>query len=1024
MTNMSDMYKIYNKSRDGKIFDFMDGPPFVTGKLHLGHLAIGSLKSTYLNFKSMMGYLCGYKLGYDCHGVPIESIANKELGIKSTSDLEKIGIDKFNAFCKETIKKFEKDWEPVYNKIGRLANFDDVYKTMDPKFMESIWWAFSELYNKGMIYRGYKVVAYSYPLQSPLSNSEESQNYKDIQTKTVYVRFKIISLENTYIVAWTTTPWTLIANLALCVNKNLDYQFVQSESGETYIVGKGKDAGIKVKEILKTVKGSELVGLKYEPIYKFYAGDSFFQIVEDDYVKESDAAGTNIVHLAPTFGEDDYRVCMQKGIVTNEIIRSLDPIDEDCKYNKIITNYHGFLVFDAESQILSDLQKMRASIKLQTINHQYPYCYRTETPLVYRACESFYINVQEIKERMIQFNKEINWYPASIGSGRFNKWLEGLRDWCISRSRYFGTPIPVWISQSGKIIVIDSVETLYKYSSIRVADLHPEIVNRIEFVHLGEKYTRVKDVFDCWFESGCVPFAQHHYPFQNKEYIDSKEVLSDFIVEGVDQTRGWFYTLLVLSTALFNKKPAKNIMAVGLVLGENGKKISKKDGNFVDPDVLIDKYTSDSIRLYLLQSPLSYAEPFSFKEADLIELKQLLYGFKNASDFLLEHTHNMDVNLVKFDRNAYRNTTNSMDKWILINISKISHEVIILMNSYEVALSVRKIISLIEDIRNWYLKFNRDRLKGKCGNADWICSTSVLNWAIINFIKLLAPFAPFISQEINISLRKLNEPDSGHENCEIKHILEKEYTFEVFPEHESYIKTFDLLQRISRLVRSARVGVKTHTSSKTPIKSCIIYTDSNDDARRISETIDLIQAELNVIDISYEELSMNISYRIIPDMKILGKKHRGLIKKIQSELNVIQVFDKVRKDLDITINGEPIRILTDEYTLEPVFSENDFFDGDIMVKIDFTYDKEIEDKFNLKKFIAQIQQTRKEMGLHVWDKISIEIEFDELDIIKSDNVIYMRERLECDVNPKSQNRADRFYENGVKRIGFSILKLF
>jgi isoleucyl-tRNA synthetase len=1015
MSNMSNMYNIYNESRNGETFDFMDGPPFVTGKLHMGHLAVGSIKDSFLKFKNMSGFACNNKLGYDCHGVPIESIANRELEIKSNEDLEKIGIEKFNNFCKETIRKFEKDWEPVYNKIGRLANFDSVYKTMDPNFMESIWWAFSELYKKKMIYRGYKVVAYSYPLQSPLSNSEESQNYKNVQTKTLYVRFKIISETNTYVVAWTTTPWTLPANVALCVNKDLLYEYVLSESGDIYILGQGthKNAGIKVKEIIKTVPGSELVGLRYEPVFSYYSDETYFQIVEDNYVQTSEGNGTSIVHLAPTFGEDDYRVCIEKKVVTIEKIRSLDPIDENCKYNPVISDYAGKLVFDANDEIMNYLRENKKSIKLQNITHQYPYCYRTETPLIYRVCESFYVDVNSIKNRMIDLNKEINWYPSSVGSGRFNLWLEGARDWCVSRSRYFGTPIPVWISPSKKIIVIDSIETLYKYSNIRVTDLHPEIVNNIEFEYEGELYTRVKDVFDCWFESGCVPFAQHHYPFENKEMIDSKKSLSEFIVEGIDQTRGWFYTLLVLSTALFDKKPADNIMAVGLVLGENGKKISKKDGNFIDPNILIDNYRADSIRLYLLQSPLSTAEPFAFKENDLNELKQLLYGFGNAADFLLEHTHNMSVNGVQFDINAYKNTTNAMDRWIMKSISQTAFSVIEMMNSYEIASAVRKIIAQIENIRNWYLKFNRDRFKGKCGNEEWIQSTSVLNWVIMNFIKILAPFAPFVTEEIKIKLNNLNFQE--------KHIIQFEYTFEKFEGYEMYIDTFNLLQRISRLVRNARIGTKTHTSSKTPIKECIIYTDSDTDIQRISDTIDLIQTELNIIDISYKKLSENISYKVIPDMKILGKKYKSTIKKIQTQLESIKFNDKIQKPFEINIDGNTIQINGDEYKLEPVFSENDYFDKDIMVKIDFTYDKEIENMFNLKKFVSLIQKTRKEMGLHVWNKISIEIEFDDFGIVKN-NINYMKERLECEVNLCSDKKADKFYETETdsKKIGYSV----
>lgn len=1002
------MYAIYNNTRNGKTFDFMDGPPFVTGKLHMGHLAIGSIKSSYLNFKNMMGYRCNNKLGYDCHGVPIESIATKELNIQSNEDLEKISMKYFNTFCKETIKKFEKDWEPIYNRMGRWANFNDVYKTMDTNFMESIWWSFAELYKKNMIYRSYKVVAYSYPLQSPLSNSEESQNYKNVSTKTVYVRFKILNdliSDNTYIIAWTTTPWTLVANLALCVNKNLDYDYVLTESGETYIIGKDKykNCNVKVKQLIKTVKGSELVGLRYEPIYKYYQNDTYYQVVEDDYVQESDCNGTNIVHIAPTFGDDDYRICIQKNIVNNDLIRSLDPIDDNCKYNKIIKKYYGKLVFDVESDVLKDLKEMNVLVKTQSINHQYPYCYRTDTPLIYRVYESFYVDVQKIKEKMIEINKEIKWYPSHIGNIRFHQWLENARDWCISRSRYFGTPIPIWESSSKKTIIIDSIETLYKYSGVKVDDLHPEIVNDITFEYEGEIYKRVKDVFDCWYESGCVPFAQYHYPFENKELIDNKESLSEYIVEGLDQTRGWFYTLLVLSTALFNKKPTANIMVVGLVLGENGKKISKKDGNFIDPNILIDKYGADSIRLYLLQSPLTNSEPLVFKENDLNELKQILFRFKNASDFLKEHTHNQMLNNVKFDKYAYKNATNAMDCWIMVHLSNEANKIISQLNNYEIAKSVRNIIDLIEDITNWYIKFNRDRLKGKCGNNDWIVSTSVLNYIITSYVKLLAPFAPFITTQIYDELKHLNNVDK------VDDLFNLSYDFEDFTQHTKYIKSFELLKRISRLIRFARMGTKTHRSSKTPIKSCTIYSDSDDDVLLISETIDLIQTELNIINISYQKLSGNIKYKVIPNYNILGKKYKSLISKIRQTLEKIVLDNKNNDNIEINIDNKKYIITNNEYTLEPIFSDNNYFDKDILIDIDFTYDKIIQDQYNIKKFITLIQQTRKNMGLHVWNKISIEIEKDDFDIVDK-NIDYIKKRLECDININSSMNGNIIFE--------------
>jgi len=997
------LVKIYDISRNGQVFDFMDGPPFVTGKLHMGHLAIGSIKSAILNYKSMSGYSCNNKLGYDCHGVPIESIANKELDIKSSDDLERIGIVEFNNYCKKRINDFERDWEPIYNRIGRLANFNDVYKTMDVNFMESIWWAFSSLYEKGLVYRGYKVVAYSYPLQSPLSNSEESQNYKDISTKTVYVRFKITNHDNTYIVAWTTTPWTLVANLALCVNKDLDYEYVMTESGDTYIVGKDKhkNCGLKVTNIIKTVKGSELVGLTYEPIYNYYNNDRFYHIVCDNYVQESGTNGTNIVHLAPTFGEDDYRVCMEKNIVTNDIIAELDPIDKNCKYNSVIACYAGMLVFDAEQQIFKDLKEKKSVVKIQSINHQYPHCYRTDTPLIYRTCESFYINVQKIKDRMIELNKEINWIPENIGSGRFYQWLENAHDWCVSRTRFFGTPIPVWISDNGNLLVMDSINKLQYYSGVCVTDLHPEQVNMIEFDYNGQHYKRVKDVFDCWFESGCVPFAQHHYPFENKEYIDSKKSMSEFIAEGVDQTRGWFYTLMVLSVGLFDKKPADNIMVVGHVLGENGKKISKKDGNYIDANILIDKYGADAIRLYLLQSPLSYAEPLAFKESDLQDIKQILYRFKNAAEFLKEHTHHMKLNNIDFDKNMYINATNPMDCWILAYFNQCDKMINTYMNNYNISKTVKLLIDMIENITNWYLKFNRDRFKGKCGNEEWIMSTSVLNYVVTTYIKLLTPFAPFTTADIHKLLCDINNDNT--------HLLEQEYTNKNdFSKFNHYLKSFELLQRISRLVRAARITTPKHTSTKTPIKSCTIYLDSLDDINRVSETIDSIQSELNIINIEYKILSDNITYRVVGDRASIGKQYKTQSRNIMNELEKIVLTTKTKNDITLNIDNKTIIITENQYTTEPIFEENDYFDKDIMTKIDFTYDESIQKLYHLKKFVSEIQQLRKKMGLHVWNKISIEVANDELGIVQ-DNIDFIVKRLECEVNINSLKQSDQQY---------------
>lgn len=1026
------MHTIYNTSRISQnTFRFMDGPPFVTGNLHMGHLAIGSLKSSILNYKNMLGFACLNKLGYDCHGVPIESIVNRELNITSLEQLKEIGIEKFNQHCKDSIHRFEGDWKPIYERIGRWADFTNTYKTMDKNFMESVWWGFSELYKKGLIYRGYKITPYSYALQSPLSNFEANEGMKEIDTRSIYVRFKVKEQENTlvllgstsdvenntYFVAWTTTPWTLPSNIVLCVNASLDYEYVEDESGDIYIVGKDKhkNCNIKTKSIIKTVKGAELVGMKYHPLFPYFEStpnsEKYHVVVADNYVTDSGTTGTDIVHIAPMFGEDDMRVCIEKNIITRFDMLDLESVDENCKYLPKITKYMNLLVFDAETQIIKDLKEQKCVLRTQQIRHSYPHCYRTDTPLVYKSCESFYVDIQKIKQRMCELNSEINWIPSNIGSERFYNWIFNAKDWCISRSRCFGNPIPAWISDDGKLKIIGSISELEELTKQKFDDIHPEFINDITFEIDGHVYRKIPDVFDCWFESGSVPFAQYHYPFENEHIFDNHDSMSSFICEGIDQTRGWFYTLLILSVALFDKKPSDNILVVGHILDENKKKFSKKTKNYVDPNILIDRYGSDSIRLYLLQSPITHAEPLAFKEDDIKLLSKDLYQFKNCVDFLKEHTENQKHQGIIFDKDIYKSSSidNSMDIWIMQHIQNSGAQVIEYMNSYNVSKAVRIIIDLIEDITNWYLKFNRDRLKGKCGNDEWIKSTSVLNYVINCYVNMLAPFAPFISEKIYRDLEHLHgDKDMVHK---------KIYEFTSVSD-TTYIETFDLLKRVSRLVRSARMNTKTHTSSKTPIKYCEICMDSDIQIKQIESCIDLIQSELNVLDIKYSKLTENIKYKYVPNKALLGKKY----KKFANE--IYKFFEKsdlqeTENQIILYIDGKIYEILSDEYIKEPVFRRDDIFEKDILIKIDFTYDEHINKMSHLKRFVSDIQQTRKIMGLHPWNKISIEVERDDFDIV-SDNIEYMKKRLECEVNPVSLIKGDRIYEDEDKKIKYSV----
>jgi isoleucyl-tRNA synthetase len=997
---------------DGKdIFRFMDGPPFVTGKLHLGHVAIGAIKSTFLNYKRMMGYSCLNKLGYDCHGLPIESYVNKFLNISSLDDLQSVGMEKFNQTCKDKIREFEGSWKPIYKKIGRWTDFDTTYKTMDVNFMESVWWAFKSLSDKGLTYYGFKITPYSYPLQSPLSNFEAQQNYKDVDTKSIYVKFKLLNTENTYFVAWTTTPWTLISNIALCVNPDLDYDYVLAEDNNIYILASGtlNNASIKMIKIIKTVKGSELVNIEYTPPYNFMKRD-IFKVVADNYVTKCTNHGTSIVHIAPAFGEDDYNVCIKNNIVKKYEIGELCPIDENCKYLKCIDLYANRLVFDCNDDIIKCLKQQNLICRIQSYRHSYPFCYRTNTPLIYRCVKSFYINVESIKERMIQLNDTINWIPFNIGDNRFKKWLEGARDWCVSRSRYFGTPIPVWMNNNGDSIVIGSIDELKKLANINViTDLHPEIINNITFVKDGSEYKRIPDIFDCWFESGCVPYGQIHYPFENKNYFDNLDYLSDFVVEGIDQTRGWFYTLLVLSTALLDKAPFKNVICTGLVRDESGLKMSKSNNNYVDTEELIDNYGADVIRIYLLLSGLSNGEDLKFKTSDITEIKQKVIQLINSVKFYIEHFTNMKINNVdSFNslKDCDISNLNFMDTWIISSVVQLKHMMIDYMDNFNVSKYVKLSIDFIEDLTNYYIKFNRDRLKGKFGNDEWKISMSVLHYVFTEYCYIIAPVAPFLSEYIYQEINKSDETSI--------HFIK--FIHDDFIKDYNVLNCFDLLKRIAKLVRSARSSTKTHTSQKTPILKCEICINDDKKIENVSKFIDNIQDELNCINIIYGKLSDEVEYSIKPNLRNIGLKYKKEINEIKKYLTTVNVKDIVDNNVhDIKFNN--IVLTNDDYEIIISPKQNTksakniytVIDSDILIKIDFTYDEIVEMNHQLKCISSYVQQTRKYLKLKLWNKINVKFIFDSQNII-SNNIEHLKTRLDCIVSYDPDYDGSDFYE--------------
>lgn len=987
--------KILNMNKDGEKFNFMDGPPFVTGNLHWGHLTIGSLKSSILNFQRMKGKQCSNKMGYDTHGVPIESIVNSQLNIKSIDDLKTIGIEKFNKTCKDSILNFQGEWEPIYNKLGRWSDFQNTYKTMDLNYMESTWWAFSELYKKELVYRSHKVSAYSTPLQSPLSNFETQQNYKTKNTKSIYVKFLVNSenFENSFFIVWTTTPWTLPMNCALCVNPDLEYGMYELQTGETYIMEKGSEKNAEIKgKLIKTMKGSELVGVSYQPPFNYLKsilGSSAFKVVSDAYVTssaESDT-GTGIVHLAPAFGEDDYRVCIDKKVILNEDIQICCPINEDCIYNDIIEDFKGKFILDAEPDIIKYVKSKNLLQRIQMYSHEYPYCYRTDTPLIYRTINAVYIKVTDIKEKLLEMNSKITWNPAHIGEKRFQNWLENVRDWCVSRSRYFGTPIPMWVAEDGEIKVVGSIAELEELvgNKLDLSDIHPEFIDTIKFTINGKVFSRIPDVFDCWFESGCVPYGQIHYPFENPNHFDNMEFLSDFIVEGIDQTRGWFYTLLVLSTALLNKPAFKTVNVVGLVLDENGEKFSKKKKNYVDANLAIESDGADVLRLYVMSSQLTHAEPLKFSQSEVLEVKQKVIQLINSVKFYVEHTINLQkkhqlVPNIMIIKDMVKLNENFLDGWIYEQINKLTYNVNKWMSVYNVMNAVNALIGFIEDLTNYYIKLNRQSLKGMNNIEEWQNSLGVLYNVFKSYLTILAPFAPFLSEYLYSHIKQIDST-----NLESVHF----YTIPSLPESVSnqlyFEPTFNILKRILKIVRAERHRNPTHSSQKTPILECKIRMDSESTLQEIKEFIHLIHSELNCINLSYGTYDSELEYSIELNHRLLGQKFRGKANEIKEKLMGLtqdELCEYNKQQTSVQIDSFTITL--DMFTIKkiPKSGTKSIIDNDLMIQLDFTYNETIMFHHAVNCFVTHFQNHRKIIGLRPWDKVDLIVNSDEKNILQ------------------------------------------
>ncbi|EKD76202.1 MAG: hypothetical protein ACD_43C00194G0001 [uncultured bacterium] len=744
-----------------KQFSFYDGPPFATGLPHYGHIVASTIKDVVPRYATMRGYRVERRWGWDCHGLPVENLIEKELGLKTKQDIEAIGIAKFNETCQASVLKYTNEWRTTIERLGRWVDMDNDYRTMDPSFMESVWWVFKQLYERGLIYEGRKAMHVCPRCVTPLANFEVALGYKDVEDLAVTWKFRLVDQPDTYVLAWTTTPWSTPGTVGLSVGPN--YKYVKAKIGNEFVILVIDRVEIvlagKEFTIVDEMSGSALVGMKYEPLINSYAvlpeamtGSNLYQIFAGNYVEVTE--GTGVVTINGSYGEIDMQAAAKNGLPL------IMDVDMNGVYNDKAGIYAGLPVKEGQKKVIADAQAANLVFKTEPYIHSYPHCWRCDTALLNYATTSWFVKVTTIKEQMLQNNEQVTWMPEHVKNGRFGKWLEGAKDWAISRERYWGAPLPIWKSKDGEILCIGSKTELEQLADTKLTDLHKQYVDDVVIHKDGKEYHRIAAVLDCWFESGSMPYAQAHFPFENEsEFMQTFP--ADFIAEGLDQTRGWFYTLIVLSTALFNKPAAKNIIVNGLVLAADGKKMSKRLKNYPEPNVVLDKYGADALRFYLMSSPVVRAEDLRFSEkgVDLV-LKKVIMTLWNINSFYQLFAGTVDSAVLTDNPNT--TSTNIMDRWVLALLADTTERVTAAMDHYDLAEATRVLEQTVQEISTWYVRRSRDRFKGTA--AEKIPALQTLATALDTLVKLLAPFTPFLAERIYLQLHSAAEPagDSVH----------------------------------------------------------------------------------------------------------------------------------------------------------------------------------------------------------------------------------------------------------------------
>ena len=972
--------KIFEKSMDsrkeGETYTFYDGPPTANGKPHIGHVLTRVIKDMIPRYRTMKGYMVPRKAGWDTHGLPVELEVEKKLGLDGKEQIEEYGIEPFIQQCKESVWKYKGMWEDFSSTVGFWADMEHPYVTYYDDYIESEWWALKEIWNKKLLYKGFKIVPYCPRCGTPLSAQEVSQGYKTVKERSAVVRFKVVG-EDAYFLAWTTTPWTLPSNVALCVNPDETYCKVKAADGYTYymaealldkVLGKlAKEEGEKAYEVLETYKGTDLEYKAYEPLFAC-AGEAAAKqkkkahfVTCDNYVTMSD--GTGIVHIAPAFGEDDSRIGRNYELPFVQFVDGQGNLTKE-------TPYAGVFVKKADPMVLTDLDKEGKLFDAPKFEHDYPHCWRCDTPLIYYARESWFIKMTAVKDDLIRNNNTINWIPESIGKGRFGDWLENVQDWGISRNRYWGTPLNIWQCECGHMHSIGSRQELFEMSGderAKTVELHRPYIDEITLKcpECGGEMHRVPEVIDCWFDSGAMPFAQHHYPFENKELFE-QQFPANFISEAVDQTRGWFYSLLAESTLLFNKAPYKNVIVLGHVQDENGQKMSKSKGNAVDPFDALNKYGADAIRWYFYINSAPWL-PNRFHGKAVVEgQRKFMSTLWNTYAFFVLYADIDNFDPTKYELNYDQLPV--MDKWLLSRLNTTVQAVDNDLANYKIPEAARALQEFVDEMSNWYVRRSRERFWAKGMEQDKINAYMTLYHALVTIAKTAAPMIPFMTEDIYQNLVRSVDKDAP----ESIHLCDFPTVNEAWIDKDLEADMKELLE-IVVLGRACRNTA--NIKNRQPIGTMYVKAE-----KKMSEFYtDIIADELNVKEVKFaDDVESFISYSFKPQLRTVGPKYGKLlggIRQALTDINGTAAMNELRTNgvLKLDINGNDVELTEEDLLIETAQTEGyvSESDGETSVVLDTNLTPELIEEGFVREIISKIQTMRKEAGFEVMDKIVV-----------------------------------------------------